>query len=455
MISPTSRNRVYGFRTLLSIVLLLHCAIPAYSNEAPSIQSKKLRVIATTDGEIDDRCSMVRFLLYTNEWDIKGIIHSSSKFHWKGDETHLTQDWNPVGWLDKKLEAYAQVYPNLLKHDVAYPTPAYLRSQVFVGNIGYVGEMEKVTPGSQRIVEVLLEKDDSPIWLQAWGGSNTIARALKTIQDDYPDRVEEVTKKARLFLIAKQDNTLDEYIKPQWPGLQVLLSDWHSFEAIAYGWGKTLAPEQKVYFGRKWMTPNILEDHGALNALYEHKEGRFRSEGDTPSYLHVINNGLRSDESPAYGGWGGRFEPKEGIWISVDVRGTPVHSISRWAIDFQNDWAARSDWCVKEYDDANHAPKAQLTDDTQLSAKPGTVVMLDASASTDPDGDTLHYNWWHYTEAGSYHEAIAVSEATSPNASVTIPENAKPGDTIHIICSVSDAGTPPLTNYARVILTVN
>jgi hypothetical protein len=270
MISPTSRNRVYGFRTLLSIVLLLHYAFPAYSNEAPSTQSKKLRVIATTDGEIDDRCSMVRFLLYTNEWDIKGIIHSSSKFHWKGDETHATQDWNPVGWLDKQLDAYAQVYPNLLKHDAAYPTPAYLRSQVFVGNIGYVGEMEKVTPGSQRIVEVLLEKDDSPIWLQAWGGSNTIARALKTIQDDYPGRVKEVTKKARLFLIAKQDNTLDEYIKPQWPDLQVLLSDWHSFEAIAYGWGKTLAPEQKVYFGRKWMTPNILEDHGALNSLYEH-----------------------------------------------------------------------------------------------------------------------------------------------------------------------------------------
>ena len=33
------------------------------------------RIIATTDGEIDDRCSMVRFLLYANEWDVEGIIH--------------------------------------------------------------------------------------------------------------------------------------------------------------------------------------------------------------------------------------------------------------------------------------------------------------------------------------------------------------------------------------------
>ena len=80
-------------------------------------------VIATTDGEIDDRCSMVRFLLYANEWDIRGLIHSSSKYHWKGDGIAPGKDWQEVTWLDTQLDAYARVYPNLRLHDPDYPSP--------------------------------------------------------------------------------------------------------------------------------------------------------------------------------------------------------------------------------------------------------------------------------------------------------------------------------------------
>ena len=158
---------------------------------SPELHSR-LRVIATTDGEVDDRCSMVRFLLYANEWDIRGLIHSSSKYHWKGDKNHPGKGWEPVSWLDQQLDAYAQIYPNLKVHDPDYPSPEYLRSQVFVGNIALEGDMREPTPGSNRITEVLLDPDESPVWLQAWGGSNTIARALKTIQEEHPERVEEV-----------------------------------------------------------------------------------------------------------------------------------------------------------------------------------------------------------------------------------------------------------------------
>jgi len=167
----------------------------------------KPRVIVTTDGEVDDRCSMIRFLLYANEWDIRGLIHSSSKYHWKGDDRHPQHDWEPVVWLDRQLDAYGHVYPNLKLHQQDYPTPESLRSQVFEGNIAFEGDMSAPTPGSMRIVEVLLDPDDSPVWLQAWGGSNTIARALKTIEEKHPDRVAEVAKKARIYLITEQDNT--------------------------------------------------------------------------------------------------------------------------------------------------------------------------------------------------------------------------------------------------------
>jgi hypothetical protein len=436
---------------LLAFVILSGAGPFGLAEEAPV----KLRVIATTDGEIDDRCSMVRFLLYANEWDIQGIIHSSSKFHWKGDQTHKEKGWHAVQWLDRQLDAYAQVYPKLKKHDSSYPTPDYLRSQVFVGNIAYVGDLREATPGSDHIVQVLLDPDDSPVWLQAWGGSNTIARALKTIQEEHPDRIDEVSRKASLFLIAEQDKTLKEYIHPQWPDLQVLLSDWPSFEAIAYPWKKCQPKELHPYFDKAWMTSNIVEGHGPLCSMYETNKGRFRSEGDTPSFFHVINTGLGSHKHPTYGGWGGRFVSADGIWKTQDVRGVWPHSILRWAKDFQNDWAARADWCIKDYDQANHPPQVVLSHKNRVVAKPGERLKLDATASTDPDGDRLTFNWWIYAEAGSYSKSFDIENSTEPTARLSVPDDALPGNTIHAICSVTDAGEPILTRYRRVIIEVS
>ncbi len=441
----------------LELVIFAACifAMPTLCSAAEDELALKPRVIATTDGEIDDRCSMIRFLLYANEWDIQGIIHSSSKFHWKGDDAHPEKDWKPVEWLDRQLDAYEEVYPNLKKHDPAYPSPGALRSLVYVGNIAYEGDMDEPSPGSDRIVEVLLKPDDSPVWLQTWGGSNTIARALKTIQDEHRDRVDEVTRKARLFLIAEQDNTLQNYILPEWPDLQVVLSDWASFEAIAYPWKKVQPEPIRAYFDREWMTGNILENHGPLCAMYEDSDGRFRSEGDTPAFLHVIDTGLRSHEHPSYGGWGGRFHKKKnGVWESVDVRGSGEHSILRWAIDFQNDWASRADWCVADYGDANHPPQVRLDHGTDLECKAGQKIALDASTSTDPDDDALSFHWWQFTEAGTSDQIATIESPIEAITRMTVPDSAKPGDTIHIVCTVTDAGTPPLTRYARVVLRI-
>ncbi len=451
----TRRRKNIGIFTLALALVTSSFSAPSAMAEGKKAAQKKTRIIATTDGEVDDRCSMDRFLLYANEWDIKGIIHSSSKFHWKGDENHQENGWAPVEWLDKQLDAYEAVYPNLTKHDPTFPTPDYLRSQVYVGNIGFEGDMSKSTPGSDRIVEVLLEKDDSPIWLQAWGGANTIAQALKTIKEEHPDRVEEVTKKARLYLIAEQDKTLREYILPEWPGIEVLLSDWPAFEVIAYPWKKYLKPDQIPLFQEEWMSKNILDNHGPLCGMYEAKKRRFHSEGDTPSYLHVIPTGLRSEEDPTFGGWGGRFKRDGEIWLSTDVRGAPVHSIGRWATDFQNDWAARADWCVSEYDDANHAPDVTLTHATRLTGKPGTSLELNASPSTDPDGDTLSYQWWQFGEAGTLPIPVTIDAATEAKATVQLPNEAKSGETLHVVCTVRDSGTPTLTRYARVIISVD
>ena len=132
-------------------ILIISVIMSTFTTPVHAATTDKPRVIATTDGEIDDQCSMVRFLLYANEWDIEGIVTSSSQYHWRGHR------WAGDDWIDPYLDAYEKVYPKLVKHDPAYPTPQYLRERNVLGNVDAEGEMDKVTAGSQLIVKVLLE----------------------------------------------------------------------------------------------------------------------------------------------------------------------------------------------------------------------------------------------------------------------------------------------------------
>ncbi|MCD6392222.1 MAG: DUF1593 domain-containing protein [Planctomycetes bacterium] len=411
----------------------------------------KPRIIATSDGEIDDRCSMVRFLLYANEWDIEGIVISSSKFHWKG------HNWAGEKWIDKDIDLYAKSYPNLKKHDAAYPSPRRLKDLVYVGNIDNVGEMGKDTPGSDRIVEILLDSEPGPVYLQAWGGTNTIARALWKIQHKYPDQVKKVSQKAIIYIILDQDKTFRKYIQPNWPDLMVLGS-FRQFATIAYKWDKINPDAQKQYYSAKWMKANILTGHGELCAIYEgHDDGRFRSEGDSPSFMYEIPVGLRSMEHPSYGGWGGRFVREantKNVWRGAKDDGSWSKPIWRWTEAFQNDWAARADWCVKGYKEANHPPVVKLANRPDLTARPGDTIGLSAKGTTDPDGDKLAYKWWQYTDADSCKGKVKIQNAGKTQASFVVPKDAAKGDTIHAICEVTDNGTPPLTRYGRIIVNV-
>lgn len=473
-------------KLLLGVFLMLFvCMCPA-QNTFGKVDVNRPRVIVTTDGEEDDRASMVRFLLSCNEFDVEAIINSSSQFHWVGGK-----GWNafkPVSWVKDFIQYYAAVYQNLLLHDSRFPSPEFLLSKWKVGNIDGIGEDDKRTEGAEFIVSILLDSSDPrPVWIQAWGGCNTLSRALKIIQEDYPERMEEVAARMRLYLIWEQDQTYQEYIRPNWEHFNIptIISD--QFDCIAYIWPKVLPDDVKPFFEKDWMTGRIIKNHGPLCDVYPNKEGAFNAEGDTPAFLHCIPTGLRSMESPGYGGWGGRYvKVRNNVWMdpvpasdytyptgqwgfsnswskklehAADPEGIAVRTnyfkpIWYWLKDIQNDFAARADWCVKDYASANHHPVVRLKDTPlDMEAKAGAELVLDASASVDPDGDRLMFHWFHYAGAGTY-AGGNLPESFAAKTIVRIPDDAHPGNTIHWVCKVSDSGTPSLSRYQRVIIKV-
>ncbi|MFI7130709.1 nucleoside hydrolase-like domain-containing protein [Nonomuraea sp. NPDC050153] len=457
----------------------------------------KPRVIVTQDGEVDDMDSFIRFLYYANEFDIAGIVYSSSRFHWAGDGAAVPPfRWTGTEWVNHYIDLYAHLYPNLRKHAQGYPTPAELRSLYKIGNVENVSEMTKVTEGSEWIKQVILDNKPGPVYVQTWGGLNTLARALKSIQEQYegtrrwPAIQRKVSDKLVIYNILNQDSALADYIRPNWPNVKVI-DNQSQFWSFAYFWKPTVPQPFQYTLRAPYLESNFLNDHGDLLKQYRtYRDGNptpgddqnnrwrpeasqanqnlgydvhdFISEGDSPAFMHLLNfNGLRSSENPTYGGWGGRFAPTASGWL--DTTDANPHTTNpadryypqtRWVEDLQNDFAARADWGVSSsYSRANHNPQASVRPGLDLTARPGSTITLRGKGK-DPDGDRLSYKWWQYTDADTYAGTVTLDGADRPVASVTVPTDAAPGDTIHLILEVKDDGTPALKHYQRVIITV-
>ncbi len=434
-------------------VLAVVSALPA------SAASRKPRVIATTDGEVDDHSSMVRFLLYASDYDVAGIVEVNSKYQKHG---HSKEPW-----LENQLDAYARVLPNLRKHHPGYPEADQLRRVCRVGNENIKDlwtappDMEtKDTAGAQLIIDTLLDSDPRPVHVLSWGGANTTASALWKLKTAYPgEKFDYAVSRIRIYCIWYQDGG------GGW--IQTNIPQAHINEA--YGWdnvwdyesydharkqGKMSAnpPFVQEYMKPAWLDANVKAGHGPLGALYPQK---YVSEGDTPSFLNLVHNGLDADQDYALGGWGGRsaFDdpafPNHLSDKSLTDDGDAHKMYWRWVPAAQNDFAARMDWCVKEFKDANHPPVVQVQGGLRRDVKPGETVKLAATA-TDPDDDRLIYKWWQYADADSAATTVTIAHGDTPDQASFVAPN-EPGKQVHIILEVTDNGTPPLVGYQRVI----
>lgn len=451
-------------------------------------ESQKRRVLVLTDieNEPDDAQSMVRFLTYSNQWQVEGLIATTS----------VHQKDHTAAWRIREIVgAYGKVRENLLLHEKGYPETAYLMSVIKEGYPGFglsaVGP-GKDSEGSDWIISVVDREDSRPVWIPVWGGANCLAQALwKVKMTRSPEEVKKFVAKLRVYTISDQDDT-GPWIRKNFPGLFYIASPgYHAAGAYHYATWTGISGDR--FHGRfsgadfslvdnPWLDENIRTGHGPLGAEHPHTE--FLMEGDTPSFLFLVENGLSAPEHPDYGSWGGRYEfytPRTRKWfyepetrpfwtdaedevLGVDGRFHTSNkaTIWRWRTAYQHDFAARMDWCVKSFDEANHPPRARLGHPNELRVKSGETVHLSAAGSSDPDGDALSCEWIYYPEAGTYasKDLIKITagggetgSANGETASFTAPRVSAPA-TIHVILAVTDNGSPALTRYRRVIVVV-
>ena len=452
------------FKSVRQLLCALACAVATFAFvPAPAIAlEQKPRVIATTDGEVDDRSTMIRFLLYSCDFDVAGIVQVNSKFQKSGHSDKK--------WIEAELDAYEKVLPNLLKHNPDYPDAARLRSVLRVGNENVKDlflappDMEtKNTPGAQLIIDTLLDHDPRPVHVLCWGGANTIASALWKLKTEYTKKkFDYAVSRIRIYCIWYQDGG-GGWIQTNIPGAYIneaykwnKVWDYQSITNAPRNRPSANPPEIQAYMNYQWLSENVTNNHGPLGALYPQN---YVSEGDTPSFLNLINNGLEAHRDYTLGGWGGRSAhddpafPNHLTDKNLTDDGDANKMFWRWIPAVQNDFAARLKWCMAtNFKDANHPPVARVKGGLKRDVKAGETVKLAATA-TDPDGNKLTCKWWQYTDAGSATNTMTIANSNSlGKASFVVPN--EPGKQIQIILEVTDNGTPPLVGYQRVICNI-
>lgn len=478
----------------------------------PAAAKSRLIILADMGNEPDEEQQMVHMIVCSNEFDLEGLIAVTGIFLRPESKNPYKQVLHPE-LFNGIIDGYARVLPNLKKHASGWPAPAYLRSIVVTGQKGYgiadVGE-GKSSPGSELIIKAVEKDDPRPIWIVVNAGSNTLAQALRDYRKNHSqDEVDWFVSKLRIFENGAQDNS-GAWICANFPKVHWIRSNYQTYcyggpsgdgGADNRGERANLGPytwEPYAYSGlgqHQWALEHIKGNHGPLGKLWPLRQFggggiSFLEGGGTVPWLGLVNKGLFDIDHPHWGGWSGRFsrEKSKNYWskhgrVKKDEENVAPFAVYkeesdqwtnpetgdkyddiyapvwRWRRACYNDFVCRMDWCVNSFQEANHHPVAALNEDksdmiVRLQARAGEAVALDASATSDPDGDEFEISWWIYKEAGTYTGDVEIEAPREAKTLIAIPPDAA-GRQIHAILEVKDKNAiASLYDYRRVVIDV-
>ncbi|KAJ9652714.1 hypothetical protein H2198_008033 [Neophaeococcomyces mojaviensis] len=457
-------------------------------------------IVSDISNEPDDAESLVRYLLYSNEFNTRGLVACTST--WMKRVVHPED-------MEKIVRAYAQIFDNLNHHvhpDNLYPHPDHILSLIRTGPALYGKEaLEAAVPlsdGAKLLIERLDESDDA-LWVLCWGGTNVLAQALQHIQQKRSEEESaRLRSKIRVYAISDQDDT-GMWIRQSFPDIFYISSThgWNQYGLAAWTgisgdkfYGFDQGGPDFTKLTKEWLKEHI--QIGPLGRAYP--DYQFIPEGDTPTFLYLVQNGLGSSEHPNWGSWGGRYALTDlgqaGLHYSdvadrvVGLDGKTYASnhatIWRWRDSYQNDFAARMQWTISaDPSTCNHAPVALVNESTPgpepllLEAEVGAQIVLDASQSYDPDEDELTFTWFQYKDITATQWMVDAEVATidienldeekaGRKVRVRLPpaercavdmfsgEPKEKGQVFHFILELKDSGTPSLTAYKRVVVQV-
>jgi hypothetical protein len=364
-----------------------------------------------------------------------------------------------------------------------------------------VGDDIPLSPGGELLYQRIVAPTHDPLWVLCWGGTNVLAQVLLKVDTDYTaDDAQRLLSRLRIYAISDQDDT-GAWIRSSFPDI-FYISSVHGWNQ--YGIAAWTGISGEKYYGfdqggpdftkmeKSWIKKNI--QIGPLGEAYP--DYLHIPEGDSPTFLYLIQNGLGVPEFPDYGSWGGRYMRTD---ISVNglnsnhysdavdrVRGRDGKTymsnhatIWRWRDAFQNDFATRIQWTLtNDISKANHHPVIVMNDVAgvalvKIEAEAGSTISLDASKTYDPDGNRLTFKWWHYKEPSATQWRVDDEVADllikpldpedrkvevtlpPPDKCAVDPRSKKPvgkGQLLHLILEVTDSGKLPLTSYRRVLI---
>ena len=473
-------------------LFLISCnqsADTAFSNLKPRLVV--LTDIGPAEVEPDDNESAVRLLAYADRFEIEAIC---TTIGWNCDP--YPPEW--AEYLYRVIDAYSIDMENLMKRsgqtgfrsleeergsqELGYwPSAEYIRERSVPGSpragIGVIGD-DNDSPGSELLIRLADEDDPRPIWVCSWGGANTLSQAIWRVQQTRsPEEFKSFLRKFRLYTITDQDMHYSMRMDRAYSSHQWLRREFS--DDLLLVWDESAWLNQNSLGVRNWdKYASLIQGHGEMGKVYPHY--LWGVEGDTPSFLNVMPNGLNDPEHPEQVGWGGCHQfgisPDRETYAWTNWQ-QPLKGISneyehKFYPDEFNDFAARMQWAAEGRGNvnpvialsANSGRKSLKFNDSSLSAsapfkplelqvKAGSILSFDASDSYDPDGDGLRFEWWFqkFPDDGTLPEIYG---ADSPQAVVEIPAEAT-GRQLHLVSEVHDAGPFALVSYRRIIITVD